>query len=170
MVEVPYILAPSGQLVWGTWIRSKRWDASVSFKVEKNKYTLMPEVPDKNVEINGQVIGASSTVKLSVKTALWIMGGIIALVMTILTYSYFDLKPEVKSSQQEFIEKVDKKVDEMDNNIEQIRLDQADIKGDIKLILDRQTRSSRPSATPSVNTVSPALPPSVPVTSTDTIN
>ena len=45
-------------------------------------------VPDKNVEIDGRTVGASTTLKLSVKTAFWIISGIVGAVMTILTWSY----------------------------------------------------------------------------------
>lgn len=128
-------------------------------------------IPDKNVEINGKVIGTNSILKLSVKTALWIIGGIFSLVMSILTYSYFDLKADVKAaqeadkqSQQEFIEKVDEKVEKMDTDIQTIRIDQATIKGDIKLILDRQTRDNPVRATNVI--AQPAVPPP---TSPDTI-
>lgn len=111
-------------------------------------------VPDKNVEVNGKVIGGSSILRLNVKTALWILAGIVGAVMTILTWSYFDLKADWKAQQQEildarkeFIEKVDEKVEKMDTDIQTIRLDQRDIKGDIKLILDRQTRDNPVRAT-----------------------
>lgn len=107
------------------------------------------DVPDKNVEVDGKVIGANSVLRLSVKTALWLMAGIFAIVMGILSYSYFDLKADVKAdgeakdkAQKEFIERVDAKLEKMDDDVEIIRLDQRDIKGDIKLILDRQTRDN----------------------------
>lgn len=128
-------------------------------------------IPDKNVEINGKVIGTNSILKLSVKTALWIIGGIFSLVMSILTYSYFDLKSDVKAaqeadkqSQQEFIERVDGKVEKMNSDIQTIRIDQATIKGDIRLILDRQTRDNPVRETNIV--AQPAIPPP---TSPDTI-
>jgi hypothetical protein len=99
-------------------------------------------IPDKNIQVDGKTVGVNSTIKLSAKTALWIMGGIIGIVMTILSYSYVDLKNDVKSTQSEFIEKVNENVEKMESNIQDIRIDQATIKGDIKLILDRQTRDN----------------------------
>ena len=111
-------------------------------------------VPDKNIEIGGKTVGASSTIKLSVKTAMWLIGAIVGVVMTILTWSYFDLKADVKAfqdadaaAQKEFIGKVDEKLDTMDDDVDAIRIDQADIKGDIRLILDRQTRDNPVRAT-----------------------
>lgn len=130
-----------------------------------NDSSLMGDsVPDKNVEVNGKVIGANSILRLSVKTAIWIMAGIFSLVMGILTYSYFDLKAEWKASkdtdaasQKEFIEKVDKKLEKVDTDVQTIRIDQATIKGDIKLILDRQTRDNPVRATNV--TAQPVAPP-----------
>ena len=123
------------------------------------------DVPDKNVEVDGKVIGGNSILRLNVKTALWILTGIFGAVMTILTWSYFDLKSEWKSQEQEiiqarkeFIEKVDGKVDQMDDDIQSIRIDQATIKGDIRLILDRQNRDNPVRANPNVS-VEAAVPP-----------
>ena len=86
--------------------------------------------------------------------------------MTILTWSYFDLKKEVKAfeaseieKQKEFIEKIDDKLEHVDGEVHTIRIDQATIKGDIKLILDRQTRDNPIRANTNV-AVQPATPPS----------
>jgi len=125
----------------------------------------MAAVKDKNVEIDGKTVGGESLIKLNVKTALWIIGAVVSAVMTILTWSYFDLKADWKASQQEilnarkeFIEKVDDKVDNMDKDIQSIRIDQATIKGDIKLILDRQNRDNPVRINPNIS-VQPTLPP-----------
>jgi hypothetical protein len=125
----------------------------------------MAAVKDKNVEIDGKTVGGESLIKLNVKTALWIIGAIVSAVMTILTWSYFDLKSDWKTAQQEilnarkeFIEKVDEKVDNMDKDIQSIRIDQATIKGDIKLILDRQNRDNPVRVNPNIS-VQPTLPP-----------
>ena len=121
-------------------------------------------VKDKHIEVDGKTIGGESLIRLNVKTALWIIGGIVSIVMSILTWSYFDLKSDWKASQQEilearkeFIEKVDSKVDNMDTDIQSIRIDQATIKGDIRLILDRQNRDNPVRATN--NPVQPTQPP-----------
>jgi len=116
-------------------------------------------VPDKSIEVDGKVIGQGSTVKLSMKTALWIISGIFGIVMTILTYSYFDLKKDVNASQKEFVEKVDERVEDMTDDVQTIRIDQATIKGDIKLILDRQTRDNPVVSNPSVSVESTVPPP-----------
>lgn len=115
-------------------------------------------IPDKNVELNGKIIGASGILRLSVKTAFWIVSTIFGAVMSILTYSYFDLKKDVNAKHNEFIIKVNESVDKMDDNIQTIRIDQATIKGDIKLILDRQTRDNPVVANPDI-TIESAVPP-----------
>ena len=102
----------------------------------------MSEVPEQNIEINGKVIGSNTTIKLSVKTALWVITGIFSIVMTILTYSYFSLKKQVDTKQQEFVITVNDKIEKMQNDITNIKLNEEDIKGDIKLILDRQSRDN----------------------------
>lgn len=105
----------------------------------------------KDLEIDGKIIGESTKISLSVKTALWIIGAVIALFSTIFTYAYFDVKSDVESckvkleqSNKIFIkeveesisEKLDKERDKDDKFIEDI----AKIKGDIQLILDRTQR------------------------------
>ena len=130
------------------------------------------DVPDKNVEVNGKTIGANSILRLSVKTAVWLLAGIFSLVMGILTYSYFDLKADVKAAQdeddltqKEFLEQVEDKLEKFGDDVQIIRIDQATIKGDIKLILDRQNRDNPVTANPNVS-IQPAVPPP---TSSDTI-
>ena len=118
----------------------------------------MAEVPDKSIEVDGRVIGQASTVRLSVKTAMWIVAGIFTIVMGILSYAYFDLKKDINASRQKFIETVDGKVDDMTDDVQTIRIDQATMKGDIKLILDRQTRDNPIVVNPNVS-VDPTLPP-----------
>lgn len=124
----------------------------------------MSNLKDKQLEVNGKVIGGESLIKMNVKTAVWIIAGIFSIVMSILTYSYFDLKKDVATAeaeankaQTEFIEKVDEFLEKVDSDVQTIRIDQATIKGDIKLILDRQTRDN-PVKTTNVP-VQPSLPP-----------
>ncbi|HUT80598.1 MAG TPA: hypothetical protein VMZ29_05275 [Candidatus Bathyarchaeia archaeon] len=127
----------------------------------------MPEsIPDKNVQVDGKVIGANSVIKMTAKTAIWIISGIVGIVMTILTWSYFDLRSEVRSAnseaqqkRDEFVHSVDEKVEKMNDDIQTIRLDQRDIKGDIKLILDRQTRDNPVITNPNIS-VESITPPS----------
>ncbi len=75
--------------------------------------------------------------------------------MLILTYSYFDLKKDIKTEHKEFVKSVDDKVTKIQEDVNNIRIGQESIKGDIKVILDRQTRS-----TPFY--VQPSIPPIIP--------
>lgn len=100
------------------------------------------EIPEKNIEIEGKLMGINSTIKLSVKTAILIISGIIFLVMSILWYSYFKLKNEVKTQQDEFVKSVNEKVEKIQTDVTNIRISQEGMRGDIKLILDRQNRDN----------------------------
>ena len=70
----------------------------------------MGEIAEENIEVEGKVIGTGSTIKLSVKTAIWIISSIFTLVMIILTYSYFSLK----NANEEFTKTVDDKIEKVD--------------------------------------------------------
>jgi hypothetical protein len=127
---------------------------------------MAKQLKDKEVEINGKVVGGESLIRLNVKTAIWIIGAIFSAVLTVLSWSYFDLKAEVKAdsaakeqAQQEFIEKVDEKLEKVDGDVQTIRIDQATIKGDIRLILDRQNRDNPVRANPNVSVESATPPP-----------
>ena len=115
------------------------------------------ELKEKEIEIDGKVYGESSSIRLSVKTAIWIAVSIVGLVLGILTYSYFKLKNEVTTSQELFIKTVNESITNMEKNINDIKIDQATIKGDIKLILDRQIRDN-PIRSNGSN-VQPSMPP-----------
>lgn len=106
---------------------------------------------EKNIEVNGKIIGESTKITLSVKTALWIIGATIVLFSTLFTYAYFDIKSDVEQykikleqSNKEFIKevetsintKLDKQRDRDDKFIEDI----AKIRGDVQLLLDRTQR------------------------------
>ena len=105
----------------------------------------------KDLDIGGKVIGESTKISLSVKTALWIVGAVIALFSTIFTYAYFDVKAEVtdyknkleqsnhalaKEINENISIKLEKQRDRDDKFIEDI----AKIRGDVQLILDRTQR------------------------------
>lgn len=106
---------------------------------------------DKEIEVNGKVIGENTKISLSVKTALWLIGGVIALFSAIFTVAYFDVKADVEDykkhleqSNKAFIKeveesinvKLDKQRDRDDKFIEDI----AKIRGDVQLLLDRTQR------------------------------
>lgn len=122
----------------------------------------------KDIEINGKVIGESTKITLSVKTALWIIGIAMTLFSTVFTYSYFDVKADVEEykvkleqSNKEFIKeveasintKLDKERDKDDKFIEDI----AKIRGDVQLLLDRTQRinSNTTEGTPTIDNNDP---------------
>jgi len=124
------------------------------------------DLADKTVDINGKQVGPSSTIKMTVKTAIWIIGTVFSLVMGILTYSYFDLKGKYG----DFVNSVDEKVETMQDDVSNIRIGQEGIRGDIKLILYRLDKeTANPSNRPVQN---PVLPPVIEnvVAESDTIN
>jgi len=123
-------------------------------------------MPDKELEIQGKVIGENTKITLSVKTALWIIGGAITLFSTLLTFAYFDIKGEVKDykdkvdiEKKEYLEKVEDKLNQnwektRDKN-EEIQKDVDEIKGNVKVILDRTSGNRSTEGAPTFNNNAP---------------
>ena len=108
---------------------------------------------DKDIQVGNKVIGESTKITLTVKTALWIIGIIIVLFSTAFTVAYFDIKSEVKSykdkleiEQEDFVKKVqdniEVKLDKQREKTEEFIKAIEEIRGNIRLILDRTQRSS----------------------------
>lgn len=106
---------------------------------------------DREVNINGNVIGENSKITLTVKNALWALGLLITLFSTILTIAYFDVKSDMKSykekvdkEKEEFVKKVQDdittKLDKRRDKEEEFVRSLEEIKGNIRLILDRTQR------------------------------
>lgn len=102
----------------------------------------MPELDDKEIEIGGKVIGGGTTIRLTVKTLLWILG----LAYMGLGYLYYDLRTEFKENngisaeeKREFLKDINA---EYNRKFEKMFDDISDIKGNIKVILDREGRVS----------------------------
>jgi len=104
-----------------------------------------------NININGTEIGESTKISLSVKTAIWIIAGAIAIFSTVFTFSYFDVKSDVEEYKKEldknnkaFVKQIEEnistKLDKQRDKDEKFIEDIAKIKGDIQLILDRTQR------------------------------
>jgi seryl-tRNA synthetase len=125
---------------------------------------------EKNITIGNSTIGESTKISLSVKTALWIIGLVIVLFSSIFTAAYFNVKSEVKSykeqidkDKQEFINKVqesiENKLEKQRDKDENFIKDIEEIKGNIRLILDRTqgTRNEKTDAsTPTINNNNPS--------------
>lgn len=116
---------------------------------------------DKEVKIGKKVIGENTKITLSVQVALWIIGGLIFIFTSAFTFAYIDVKDDVKQyktqmekDKSEFIKTVENKLDEklgvFQQKDEQFIREIGDIKGDIKVILDR-TGGGRPATNTTIN-------------------
>jgi hypothetical protein len=130
---------------------------------------------DRDIEIEGRVIGESTKITLTVKTAIWVISILIFIFSTAFTIAYFDVKNDVKS----YKEKIDKDKDDFVKKIEEninSKLDKQrdkdeefikaieEIRGNIRLLLDR-TQDLREVNTNGVNTINSNTPSNTPPTS-----
>lgn len=128
----------------------------------------------KDIDVGGNVIGESSKITLSVKTALWIIGIVITLFSSVLTLAYFDVKDDVKtykekldSEKEEFFKRVEEsitvKLDKQRDKDETFIKDIEEIRGNIRLLLDRTqgSRGSISESTPTINNNTPSSSPPV---------
>lgn len=103
---------------------------------------------DKEVEVNGKTYGEGTKVTLSVSTLAWIIGGLLSVITTLATIGYFDIKSDVREQKNTFdAEKLEYKEEikgilqeEMQyerEKREKISEDIGEIKGDIKVILEK---------------------------------
>jgi len=103
---------------------------------------------DKEIGVNGKVIGEGTSITLSVKTALWIIGGAITLCTTIFSMMYFDVKSDVSDykrkrddEKQVFVKQVEEriptKLDKQRDKDEEFIKSIEEIRGNIRLLLDR---------------------------------
>jgi len=129
----------------------------------------MPEeIKDKDIKVGEKTIGFSSIIKLNVKTVFWFFG----ILYIAMGYLYFDQRKDIKeastilqSEKQEFLKGVETTLYE---NISDIKVAQEAMRGEIRLILDRQNRDN-PVKTNANIPIQPVIPPSVAVNSQDTI-
>ena len=99
-----------------------------------------------NVEVNGAKVGGDSSVKLTINTLIKIIGGLFIVFNTIAGWAYFDLRSQLKNAteissdeKKEFLEEIE---DDYDGKFEKMFEDVSEMKGDIKVILDRQNREN----------------------------
>jgi len=112
---------------------------------------------DIEAKVGVQTIRENTKITLSVKVAIWVVGGLITLFSSAFTLAYFDVKADVsdyksqmEKDKSEFIQTVEEKLDEKLGSF-QIKDEQfikqiEEIKGDVKVILDR-TSGIRPNST-----------------------
>ena len=126
---------------------------------------MSDELKDKEVQVGKQVIGGNTLIKFNLKTLGWIFG----ILYLGLGYLYLDLRSELKASveisseeKKEFLEDVedewDTKLDKVLDITTTIRLEVADVKGDVKVILDRNQRNNTEQPNTSMSIV-PTQPP-----------
>jgi len=130
---------------------------------------------DKEVEYKGKSYGESSKVTLKISTLAWIIGGLLSVISTLATLGYFDIKNDVKgqkdtfeNEKQEYREEVKDMIKKELKDIREKDVkfveDIGEIKGDIKVILDRTMRNNDHNNTGDAsryNNTTP--PPSVPI-------
>jgi hypothetical protein len=129
----------------------------------------------KDIQVGDSTIGEGTKISLSVKTALWIIGLTISLFSTIFTAAYFNVKSDVKSyreqadkDKQDFIKQVEEsinsKLDKERDKDEEFIKSIEEIKGNIRLLIDR-TQGTRnkttDSETPTISNNNPNTIPEV---------
>jgi len=103
---------------------------------------------DKEVDIGGNVVGENTKVTLTVKMAFWILAGIFGFISTAATIGYFDIKSDInvqkvafeeerKAYKEEIAKMLREEVKDLRDKDESIADDISDIKGNVKVILDR---------------------------------
>jgi len=122
----------------------------------------------KEIKIGNKIIGENTKISLTVKMALYLIGGIILIFSTAFTIAYFDVKKDVKDykaaldkEKKEFIISIENK---FEKKVEDKFKDVQDIKINVGIILDRtqylRAPSVAPRNTPTVNTnIPPPTPP-----------
>ncbi len=103
---------------------------------------------DKEIEINGRKIGENTKVTLSLSMISWIIGILLFIISSLATVGYLDIKSDVKN-QKSLLEKEKTEYKEEIRGIlqkelryererrEKITEDIGEIKGDIKVILEK---------------------------------
>ena len=124
---------------------------------------------NRDLDVGGRVIGESTKITMSVKTALWIIGGIITLFTTVFTYAYIDVKSSVSECKTQLDANNQALVKQIDNNMatqlekqrdrdDKFIEDIAKIKGDVQLLLDRNQRVDAPFVIQGAPTISNNTP------------
>jgi flagellar motility protein MotE (MotC chaperone) len=117
---------------------------------------------DKEVEVNGKKYGENSRVTLKASTLMWIIGGLISVISTLATVGYFDIKNDVEESKemydqgkQEYKEEMRKLIKEElkyeRDKRDEMKDDISEIKGDIKVILEKTRNLENSSSATPVN-------------------
>jgi len=108
---------------------------------------------DKEIEVNGKKYGEESQVTLKAKTLIWIIGALIAGISSLATIGYFDIKSDLKEQKEVFDIENEQYINDVKSQIqeslkeyrekrEEIIETIGEVKGDIKVILDRTSRNN----------------------------
>lgn len=102
----------------------------------------------KEIEVGGKVIGENTKISLSVKTALWIIGGVIVLFSTAFTTMYFKVeadmqtyKEKTEQANKDFIKEIESnlntKLDKQENKNDRFIEEMTQMRLNIQQLLDR---------------------------------
>ena len=108
---------------------------------------------DNEIDINGKKYGESTKITLSAKTLAWIIGLLISGLVTLATVGYFDIKSDVKEQKELFDKEKEVIKEELEEAMRDVLEEDRDkreemiktigeMKGDIKVILDRTSRNN----------------------------
>jgi peptidoglycan hydrolase CwlO-like protein len=103
---------------------------------------------DKEIKIGNKTISEDTKISLSVKTALWIISGIIVLFSTVFTATYFKSKSDIESfrneigsKNKEFLKEIeirlDAKLDKLDTKNDKFMDEMTQMKLNIQQLIDR---------------------------------
>jgi len=98
------------------------------------------------LKVGNKEFNEDSTVTTNIKTIFWFLGIVSSIIMGLLVYFYLNLNSAIDENQQKDIERLNKmkqevllEVKEVSEDTEAIEDDVWEIKGDVKLLLDRTT-------------------------------
>jgi len=109
-------------------------------------------------KVGNKEISEDSVVTTNLKTIFWFLGIISSIIMGMLVYFYLNLNTAIHQNEELDIERVKKmkkevlvEIKEISGDMENLEDDVWEIKGDVKLLLDRTTGGSMNSPSPQRN-------------------
>lgn len=99
-------------------------------------------MPENELNIGGKKIGESTKITTNLKTLLWICGILFSILIASFTFFYVDLKNKISSMDEQFKTTLKQELEKTKNEDYEIKQNIWEIKGDIKVIIDRTSRGS----------------------------
>jgi hypothetical protein len=93
----------------------------------------------REVKIGENVIGEETKITLSIKTATWVIGGLLSIFITLFTIGYIDMKSEIGSTKESYKNELELNLKELRNKHEAQMKELGDIKISVGIILDRES-------------------------------